>query len=111
MDASASTALLKPMASPDSRVGQMLGRMWTKMMRMLWTPMSRADRTKSRSRYLRNSPRTSRAKLGMNSTPSAPMTLYFPGPVRASTTRASSTLGKAATASHSRMMSASAGPP
>ena len=37
--------------------------------------------TKSRSRYFRNSPRTRRAKLGMNSTPKAPITLYFPGPV------------------------------
>ncbi len=45
MLASASTALLKPMASVGSSTCRVLGRMWRKMIRRWLAPMSRAEAT------------------------------------------------------------------
>src|SRR5438132_1493537 len=56
------------------------GQMWRSMMRPGPAPSARAATTKSRSRTERVCPRTSRAKIGVNTTPMASMALVRPGP-------------------------------
>ena len=75
MLASASTALLKPMAAEVRMLTLAFGRICRKMIRILPTPMIRALFTKSSSFARMTSLRTMRAKLGTNRMPRATMML------------------------------------
>ena len=87
------------------------GQMWRSMMRPDPAPSARAAMTKSRSRTERVCPRTSRAKIGVNTTPMASMALVRPGPRLAAMARASTKVGNDHRASTRSTSTSSIQPP
>ncbi len=87
------------------------GRMWEPRISRFGTPIDRAARTKSLSRWPRIEPRISRVKIGICVTPTATMIWNRPGPSIATIPIASSRPGIASMMSVKRMITLSTIPP